>query len=131
MLVVVTALAVGAETEAAGFQRAHRLLEGLLEGPADGHGFAHRLHRRGQDVVGLGEFLEGPAGDLDHAVVDGGLEGGVGLAGDVVFDLVEGVADGQLGGDLGDGEAGGLGGQGRGAETRGFISMTIMRRPPG
>ena len=80
-------------------------LEGLLEGPADGHGLAHRFHRRGQDVVGLGKFLEGPARDLDHAVVDGRLKRGVGLAGDIVFDLVEGVADRQLGGDLGDRES--------------------------
>ncbi len=113
--VVETFLAVAAETVTAGLERAHALLEGLLEGPADGHGLAHRFHRRGQHVLGLGELLEGPARDLDHAVVDGRLEGGVGLAGDVVFDFVEGVADGQLGGDLGDREAGGLGGQRRGA----------------
>ena len=94
-------------------------LEGLLEGPADGHGLAHRLHRRRQHVVGLREFLEGPARDLDDAVVDRRLERGVGLAGDVVSDLVEGVADGELGGDLGDREAGGLGGQGRGARHAG------------
>jgi hypothetical protein len=38
-----------------------------------------------------------------------------GLAGDVVAELVERVADGELGGDLGDGEAGGLGGERRAA----------------
>src|SRR5690606_38375142 len=54
-------------------------------------------------------------GGLDDDVVEGRLEGGRGLAGDVVGDLVEGVADGQLRGDLGDGEAGRLGGERGGA----------------
>jgi hypothetical protein len=53
-------------------------------------------------------------GNLGHHVIDGGLEAGGRLARDVVADFVEAVAHGQLGGDLGDGEAGGLGGQ-RGA----------------
>jgi hypothetical protein len=44
----------------------------------------------------------------------GSKEAGV-LLGDVVVDLVEGVADRELGGDLGDGEAGGLGRERRGA----------------
>ncbi len=61
----------------------------------------------------LGEFLERPAGDLGDDVVDGRLEAGGGLAGDVVGDFVERVADGELGGDLGDGEAGRLAGAGR------------------
>src|SRR5690606_38065215 len=47
-------------------------------------------------------------------VVDHRLEAGRRLAGDVVGDLVERVADGELGGDLGDGEPGRLGGQRRG-----------------
>ena len=99
-------------------ERAHRLLERLLEGAADGHHLAHRLHLGGQRLVGLGELLEGPARDLHHAVVDRRLERGRRLAGDVVADLVERVADGELGRDLGDGEAGGLGGERRGAATR-------------
>ena len=98
---------------------AHGLLEGLGEGAADGHGLAHGLHGGGQGGVGPAELLEGEAGDLDHHVVQGGLEGGRGGAGDVVGDLVQGVAHGQAGGDLGDGEAGGLGGQGRGARDPG------------
>ena len=97
------------EAGEAGFERAQRLLQRFLEGAADGHGFADRLHRGGQAIVGAGEFLEGEARDLGDDVVDGGLERGRGgAAGDVVFELVEGVADGEAGGDLGDGEAGGL-----------------------
>jgi len=46
-------------------ERADGLLERLLEGATDGHGLAHRLHLRGQRLVRLGEFLEGPARKLD------------------------------------------------------------------
>ena len=54
--------------------------------------------------VGLGELLEGEPRDLGDHVVDRRLEAGLGLAGDVVGQLVQPVADGQLGGDLGDRE---------------------------
>ena len=87
------------------------LLEALGERAPDGHRLAHALHRRAEDAGGAGQLLEGPARDLRDHVVDGGLEAGRRLAGDVVGDLVERVADGQAGGDLGDREAGGLAGQ--------------------
>ena len=98
------------------FQPAQGLLQGLLERPADGHDLAHGLHLSGQTGVGVGEFLEGETRDLGHHVVDGRLEGGRGTtAGDVVAQLIQGVTDGQLGGDLGDRETGSLGSQRRGA----------------
>ncbi len=97
-------------------ERAQRLLERFLEGAPDGHGLADRLHGGGEGRLGAGEFLEGEAGDLGDDVVDGGLEGGRGRPpGDVVVDLVERVADGELGGDLGDRKARRLGGEGGGA----------------
>ena len=96
-------------------QGAQRLLQRFGEVAAHGHRLAHGLHRGGQGVVGRRELLEGEARDLDHDVVQGRLEGRGGLLRDVVRDLVQGVAEGELGGDLGDGEAGGLGGQRRGA----------------
>ena len=65
-----------------------------------------------------GNFSKAKRGILVDHVVDGRLEAGRRLAGDVVGDLVERVADGQLGGDLGDGEAGGLGGQRRASARR-------------
>lgn len=111
----------------ADFQAAQGFLERLLEGPAHGHDFADRLHLRGQAGIGLREFLEGKARHLGDDVVDGRLEGGRSrAAGDLVAQLVQRVAHGQAGRDLGDGETRGLGGQRRNA-TRGFISMTIMR----
>ncbi len=100
----------------ADLQAAQRLLERFLEGAADGHHLAHRLHLRGQAVVGLREFLEGEARDLGDHVVDGRLERRRRrAAGDVVRQLVQRVADRELGRDLGDREAGRLGGQRRGA----------------
>ena len=54
----------------ADFQAAQGLLERFLEGAADGHHLAHRLHLRGQAVVGLREFLEREARDLGDHVVD-------------------------------------------------------------
>ena len=110
---------IGVEAGPALLEGAHRLLQRLAEGAADGHHLAHRLHAGAQQAVGPGQLLEGPARDLGHHVVDGGLEAGRGGPGDVVGDLVEAVADGQAGGDLGDGEPGGLGGQRRGARHPG------------
>jgi hypothetical protein len=106
--------AVGADLEAA-----DRLAERLLKGAADRHDLADGLHLDGEGVVDVAELLEGEAGDLGDDVVDAGLEGRGGDAGDVVLQLVEGVADGQLGGDLGDREAGRLGGERRGARDAG------------
>ncbi len=96
------------------FERAQGLVERLLEGAADAHGLAHGLHLRGEPLVVAGELLEVPARDLDHDVVDGRLEAGRGLAGDVVRDFVQPVADGELGRDLGDRKPGRFGGE-RGA----------------
>ncbi len=103
------------ERGAAPLQRAHRLLQGLGEAAPDGHGLADGLHGRGEGLVRGRELLEREARDLDDDVVQRRLEARRGGAGDVVGDLVEGVADGQARGDLGDGEPGRLGGQRAGA----------------
>ena len=93
----------------ANFEAAQRLLERLLEGAADRHDLAHRLHLRGQVVVGLRELLEREARNLGDDVVDRGLEARRRRpARDLVAQFVERVADGKLGGDLGDREAGRL-----------------------
>src|SRR5690606_28201096 len=58
----------------AGLQSAQRLLEALLEGAADRHHLADRLHLRGQARIGLRKLLEREAGDLRDHVVDRRLE---------------------------------------------------------
>ncbi len=76
-----------------------------------------------------GELLEREPGGLDDHVVERGLEARRGHAGDVVGgDLVEAVAERELGGELGDREAGRLRRQRRGARhAGGFISITMTR----
>ncbi len=108
----------GLQVEAvdSGLQPAQRLLQRFLEGAADRHHLADRFHLRRQPVVGLLEFLEGEARHLGDDVIDRRLERRRGLpAGDVVLQFVERVADGELGGDLGDREAGRLRRQSRAA----------------
>ena len=85
-------------------ERAERLHEGFLEGAADRHHLADRLHLRGQRAIGARELLERPARDLDDDVVDGRLERRRRQPGDVVGNLVEVIAERELGGDLGDRE---------------------------
>ncbi len=103
------------QADLAGFQTTQRLLQGFLEGTAHRHHLAHRLHLGGQTGVGGRELLEREARDLGDDVIDGRLERGRGEpAGDFVAEFIQGVTHGQLGSDLGDREAGGLGGQRRG-----------------
>ena len=101
------------ETGEPGFHRGQRLLQRLVDGAADRHDLAHRFHRRGELGLGAGEFLEGETRDLGDDVIDGRLEARGRHLGDVVVEFVERVADGELGRDLGDREAGGLGRQRR------------------
>ena len=55
-----------------------------------------------------GNFSNCQRGIFDDDVIDGRLETGGRLARDVVLDFVQAIADGELRGDLGDGESGGL-----------------------
>ncbi len=85
------------ETAQIVLEAAQRLLQRFLEGPPDGHGFADRFHLRAETRLGLGKLLEGEARHLGHDVVDGRLERrGRGAAGNLVLQLIEGVADGEL-----------------------------------
>ncbi len=104
------------EAVVAQLQTAQRLLQRFLEGAADGHDLAHRFHLRGQAGVGAGKFLEREAWNLGDHVIDGGLERcRRAAAGDLVLEFIERVAHGELGGDLGDRKARGLGRERRGA----------------
>ena len=113
-------LAIATEAETADLESAQGFLERFLERPADRHRLADAFHLGRQVGVGLGEFLEGESRHLRDHVVDRRLETGLRLAGDIVGQFVEPVADGQLGRDLGDGEAGRLGGQRAGTAHTGI-----------
>ncbi len=95
--------------------RAHRLRERLAERAADRHRLADGLHVGGQRPLGSRELLEREPRDLGDHVVDRGLERGRRDPGDVVVDLLERVAGGELRCDLRDREAGRLRGERRGA----------------
>ena len=109
---IVAVLTPATEAPSADFERTEGLLEGLLEGTPDGHRFADGLHSRCERGVGADELLESEARDLRDDVVDGRLEAGRGRFRDIVLELVERVANGELGGDLSDREPGRLGGEG-------------------
>ena len=67
----------------------------------------------------MGKLVEWPARNLEYAVVQGRFEGGRGLLGYGVLDLVQFLAHGYLGGNSGYRIAGGLAGQGRTAANSG------------
>ncbi len=96
------------------FERANSLLQGLFESTPDGHDFADGLHLRAESAVRAGEFFELPFGDFYDDVVDGRLEAGRSLLGDVVGNFVQRHAHGEARGDFRDGETGGFAGE-RGA----------------
>src|SRR6185295_3382481 len=88
--------ALGLEAVAVDLERADRLLQRLLERPADRHRLADRLHLRAEQIFRLAELLEREARDLGDDVVDRRLERRRRLARDVVRDLVERVTDREL-----------------------------------
>ena len=85
-----------------------RLRESLLERASDPHRLADRLHLRPERRVGARELLEREPGELDDDVVERRLEARGRRLREVVRDLVERVADCELGGDLRDRVAGRL-----------------------
>ncbi len=85
----------------------------FLKCSADGHGFTHGFHGRGEYVVGFGKFFKRPARNFHHTVINGRFKTGHGFAGDIIGDLIQGVPDCKLGCNFGNGKARGLGGKGR------------------
>ena len=94
-------------------QSARGFLQGGLKAAVDGHDLAGGFHLGGDVAVAVGELVEGPAGYLHHAVVQGRLEGRAGAAGYGVGDLIQTPTDRDLGRYPGDGVPGGLAGQTR------------------
>ena len=91
------------------FHGAERFLEGFLEGPANGHGFANRLHAGCQAGICAFVFLKVEARNLGDDIVDGRLKARRRDAGNVVVELIQGVTHGQLGRDFRNRETGRLG----------------------
>ena len=99
------------------FERTQRLEKRFLECPADRHHLADRFHLNAERGIGTGKFLESEFGNLGDDIINRRFECGGSLAGDVVGDFIESVADRQLGGDFGDRKTGGFGSQRRGSRN--------------
>ncbi len=84
-----------------------------MNGPADGHGFTNRFHRGGQAGLGARELLESEARYFGDDIVNGRFKTGWRHLGDVIVQLIQRIAYGQLGGDFGNRKTGGLGSQRR------------------
>ena len=104
---------IGVEAGPSCFEASQSLLQGFREGSSDGHGFPDALHRGAENGAHRRELGEVESRYLDDHVVEGRFERCGGRPGDVVDDLVEVVADGQPGRDLGDRETRGFGGESR------------------
>ena len=81
----------------ADFQGADSLQERPLEGTVYAHDLAGGLHLGTQGLIRVHEFIEGPAGELHHTVVQGRLEASLCLLCDCIGDFIQAVADGNLG----------------------------------
>ena len=110
---------LGVEGIEANLRAADRLHNAHLKAGGNGHDLAGGLHLGAQLPAGAVELVKGPLGELHHHVIHRRLKARASLASDVVGDLVEIVAQGDLGGDFGDGVAGCLAGQRRGAGDTG------------
>ena len=94
------------------FQATQGFLEALLESAPQRHDFAHAFHLRSQVVVGNGEFFKGKTRHFGDNVINAGLKAGGGQAAShVVTQLIERVANGQLGRHFGDRKARSFGGK--------------------
>ena len=97
-----------------------RLHQRHFKAGGNGHDLAGGLHLRSQRAAGIGKLIKGPLRHFDHDIVQRRLKAGAGLAGDVIFDFVQRVTQRDFCGDLGNGIAGGLGGQRGGTADAGI-----------
>ena len=93
------------------FQGTKGFLQRFLEVTADRHRFADGLHADAKAAVGCSKLFKGKARQLGDYVVDGRFEAGRGFLGNVVGQLIKGIARRKLGRELRDRESGRLGGQ--------------------
>src|SRR5437764_11849410 len=81
-------------------ERANSFHQCFFKSAPYSHDFADGFHLWPKTLVGAVEFLELPLGNFYDHVIEGWLEARRSLAGDVVRNLVERVADCELGGNL-------------------------------
>ena len=95
-------------------EAAYPFQQRLIECAADRHHLAHGLHLSAQRWVRAWKFLELPARDLGHHVIDGRFKTSRRQPRDVIRDFIQPVAHREFRGDLRNWESGRLGSQRRG-----------------
>src|SRR6266853_2516471 len=90
----------------AGVECADAFEKRLFESAADSHYFADRLHLRPKRFVRTGKFFELPLRNFYDDIVERRFETGWSLARDVVWNLIERIADGQFCGNFRNGKSG-------------------------
>src|SRR5207237_10012694 len=108
-------------------ERTDALLQGLLEGAADGHHFADGLHLRAKRAVRAGKFLKLPFRNFYDDVVDGRLEAGRRLFRDVVGNSSRLMPTARRAAIFAIGKPVALLASAELRDTRGFISIMTMR----
>ena len=101
-------------------QRTDGLHQRALKIVADGHNLAGGLHLCGQGTFCADKFIKGQTGHLHDTVVQHRLKAGLGLSGNGVGNLVQGITQGNLSRYLGNGVARSLGSQRRGTADTGI-----------
>ena len=100
-----------------GFHRRERLLQALMDGTTDSHGFTHGFHSSGKIWFRAWELLESEFRDFGDDIVDGRLERRRRYLCYVVVEFIERVSNSQLRRDLGNREACCFGRKRRGARN--------------
>ena len=102
-------------------QRRPCLEERFFEAAADGHHLTSGFHGGSKRTIRSPEFVEGPAWDLDHAIIQGWLERGCRpFSCDGIGELMQMVTNSDLGGHAGDRISGGFGSEGARARNPGI-----------
>ena len=96
------------------------LHEGTFKAVADTHNLSGSLHLCGQCPFGGDKLVKRKAGQLHHAVIQGGFKAGICLSGYGIFNLIQRIAQGYLGRNLGNRITGSLACQGRGTAHTGI-----------
>ena len=117
------------EAGVADLRAAHGLHERLFKRCADGHHLARGLHLCAERALGIDEFIKRPLGQLHNHIVERRLKACAGFsAGNGVWDLRQGIADGDLRSDFCDGVAGGLGSErARAAHARVDLDHSVFK----
>ena len=110
------------------FQGTDGFHQSALEIIADGHDLAGGLHLGGQSTLCADKFIEGQTGHLHNTVVQHGLKAGLGLSGNGIGNLIQGITQSDLRCHLGNGVACSLGSQcGGTADTGIYLDHAIFK----